>query len=181
MDAQTMQAQQDADRDHATSTEARSDIVRLAELARRGSLDAGRELIRRAIAECDRSEELRDPDLSEWLKDFLSGAFTHPRRSVGQLLGTPGNHLHQERAAESTRSRFFGQEIYSRVRAALKAGRPRKRAFNDVARDLNALGYRNSKNEQLRAASIERQYYEVRRRKIALADRTQREHRKRTR
>jgi hypothetical protein len=59
----------------------------------------------------------------------------------------------------------LSQEAYYRVRKAIEAGRPLKRAFNDVARELNALGYRNANQAPLRASSIERRYYAVHRAK----------------
>lgn len=59
----------------------------------------------------------------------------------------------------------LSQEAYYRVRRAVEAGRPLKRAFSDVARELNALGYRNANQALLRASSIERRYYEINRTK----------------
>jgi hypothetical protein len=55
--------------------------------------------------------------------------------------------------------RLLEQEACRRVREALKAGAARKKAFIDVARAMNALGYRNLKGSALRAASIENLYY----------------------
>ena len=57
--------------DLAENTHARWEIAHLAELARGGNLSAARELVRRAIAQCDQEPELYGPALSEWLKDFL--------------------------------------------------------------------------------------------------------------
>jgi len=74
----------------------------------------------------------------------------------------------------------LSQEAYRRVQDALDAGAPRKRIFSDVARELDALGYRNSRNQPLRAASIERAYYQVRRKRNGVAS-AQREPRWRTR
>ena len=62
------------DGDQARSTHARWEIERLAELARSGSLSAARELVRRAIAQCDQEPELYGAPLSEWLKEFLDKA-----------------------------------------------------------------------------------------------------------
>jgi hypothetical protein len=137
----------------------------LARLARSGDYPAGRELIRRAIDECEHREDLRDPVLSEWLKDFLSGAISNPRQSLKRLIAPREEPRRVKEPSESVSARPLSQEAYGRVRRALKTGVPRKRVFNDVARELNALGYRNPRNEPLRASSIERQYYDMRRRK----------------
>lgn len=151
--------------DQATSTHARWEIERLAELARRGSLSAARELVRRAIAHCDQEPELYGATLSEWLKEFLSKAARNPRQPVGQLMAPRAKQMRPASEVELVYSLSLSQEAYYRVRKAIEAGRPLKRAFNDVARELNALGYRNANQAPLRASSIERRYYAVHRAK----------------
>jgi hypothetical protein len=151
--------------DQATSTHARWEIERLAELARRGSLSAARELMRRAIAQCDQEPELYGAALSEWLKEFLGKAARNPRQPVGQLMAPRAKQIRPASEVELVYSLSLSQEAYYRVRKAIEAGRPLKRAFNDVARELNALGYRNANQAPLRASSIERRYYAVHRAK----------------
>jgi hypothetical protein len=151
--------------EHARSTHARWEIERLAALARSGSLSAARELVRRAIAQCDQEPELRSAALSEWLKEFLGRAVRNPRQQVGQLMAPRSKPLRPANDVELVYSLSLSQEAYYRVRKAIEAGRPLKRAFNDVARELNALGYRNANQAPLRASSIERRYYEVHRTK----------------
>lgn len=150
--------------DQAAGTYARWEIDRLAGLARRGSLSAARELVRRAIAHCDQEPELHGP-LTGWLKEFLGRAASHPRQPVGQLMAPKAKQLRPASHVELVYSLSLSQEVYYRVRTAIDAGRPLKRAFNDVARELNALGYRNTNQALLRASSIERRYYAVRRTK----------------
>ena len=151
--------------DQMRTTHARWEIEHLAELARSGSLSAARELVRRAIAQCDQEPELYGAALTEWLKEFLGKAARNPRQQVGQLLAPRTKQLRPSNDVELVYSLSLSQEAYYRVRKAIEAGRPLKRAFNDVARELNALGYRNANQAPLRAASIERRYYEVHRTK----------------
>ena len=125
----------------------------------------GYELVRRAIAQCDHEPELYGPALSEWLKGFLDRAVKNPRQPVGQLMAPRTKQLRPSNEVELVYSLSLSQEAYYRVRKAIEAGRSLKRAFNDVARELNALGYRNANQAPLRAASIERRYYEVHRTK----------------
>ena len=147
------------------STHARWEIERLAELARNGSLSAVRELVRRAIAQCDQEPELHGTALSEWLKEFLGKAVSNPRQQVGHLMAPRSKQIRPSNDVELVYSLSLSQEAYYRVRKAIEAGRPLKRAFNDVARELNAIGYRNANQAPLRASSIERRYYEVHRTK----------------
>jgi hypothetical protein len=147
------------------STHARWEIEHLAELARSGSLSAARELVRRAIAQCDQEPELHGPALSDWLKEFLDKAARNPRQPVGQLMAPRRKQIRPTCDVELVYSLSLSQEAYYRVRQAVDAGRPLKRAFGDVARELNALGYRNANEAPLRASSIERRYYEVHRTK----------------
>ncbi|MGH9239235.1 MAG: hypothetical protein ACRD3G_14435 [Vicinamibacterales bacterium] len=151
--------------DQMRTTHARWEIEHLADLARNGSLSAARELVRRAIAQCDQEPELYGAALTEWLKEFLGKAARNPRQQVGQLLAPRTKQLRPSSDVELVYSLSLSQEAYYRVRKAIEAGRPLKRAFNDVARELNALGYRNANQAPLRAASIERRYYEVHRAK----------------
>jgi hypothetical protein len=151
--------------DQMRTTHARWEIEHLAELARSGSLSAARELVRRAIAQCDQEPELYGTALTEWLKEFLGKAARNPRQQVGQLLAPRTKPLRPSSDVELVYSLSLSQEAYYRVRKAIEAGRSLKRAFNDVARELNALGYRNANQAPLRAASIERRYYEVHRTK----------------
>jgi len=151
--------------DHVRTTHARWEIERLAALARSGSLSAARELVRRAIAQCDQEPELYGPALSEWLKEFLDKAARNPRQPVGQLMAPRARQMRPVSDVELVYSLSLSQEAYYRVRQAIEAGRPLKRAFNDVARELNALGYRNANQAPLRASSIERRYYAVHRTK----------------
>jgi hypothetical protein len=151
--------------DQLQRTHARWEVEHLAELARSGSLSAARELVRRAIAQCDQEPELYGPALTEWLKEFLGKAARNPRQQVGQLLAPRTKQLRPSSDVELVYSLSLSQEAYYRVRKAVEAGRPLKRAFNDVARELNALGYRNANQALLRASSIERRYYEVHRTK----------------
>jgi hypothetical protein len=153
------------DGDQMRTTHATWEIEHLAELARSGSLSAARELVRRAIAQCDQEPELYGAALAEWLKEFLGKAARNPRQQVGQLLAPRTKQLRPSSDIELVYSLSLSQEAYYRVRKAIEAGRPLKRAFNDVARELNALGYRNANQAPLRAASIERRYYEVHRAK----------------
>lgn len=151
--------------DHVRATHARWEIEHLAELARSGSLSAARELVRRAIAQCDQEPGLYGAALTEWLKEFLGKAARNPRQQVGQLLAPRTKQLRPSSDVELIYSLSLSQEAYYRVRKAIAAGTPLKRAFNDVARELNALGYRNANQAPLRASSIERRYYEVHRTK----------------
>ena len=151
--------------DLAKNTHARWEIAHLAELARGGNLSAARELVRRAIAQCDQEPELYGPALSEWLKDFLDRVVRNPRQPVGQLMAPRAKQLRPTSEVELVYALSLSQEAYYRVRKAIEAGRPLKRAFNDVARELNALGYRNANQALLRASSIERRYYEVHRKR----------------
>src|SRR5688500_17483633 len=151
--------------DLAKNTHARWEIAHLAELARGGNLSAARELVRRAIAQCDQEPELYGPALSEWLKDFLDRVVRNPRQPVGQLMAPRAKQLRPTSEVELVYSLSLSQEAYYRVRKAIEAGRPLKRAVNDVARELNALGYRNANQAPLRASSIERRYYAVHRAK----------------
>lgn len=153
------------DGDQMRTTHARWEIEHLADRARNGSLSAARELVRRAIAQCDQEPELYGAALTEWLKEFLGKAAKNPRQQVGQLLAPRTKQLRPSSDVELVYSLSLSQEAYYRVRKAIEAGRPLKRAFNDVARELNALGYRNANQAPLRAASIERRYYEVHRAK----------------
>ena len=89
----------------------------------------------------------------------------NPRQRVGQLLAPRTKQLRPSSDVELIYSLSLSQEAYFRVRKAIAAGRPLKRAFNDVARELNALGYGNANQAPLRASSIERRYYEVHRTK----------------
>jgi hypothetical protein len=147
------------------STHARWEIERLTELARNGSLSAARELVRRAIARCDQEPELYGAALAEWLKEFLGRAARNPRQQVGQLMAPRTRQPRPASEVELVYSLSLSQEAYYRVRKAIEEGRPLKRAFNDVARELNALGYRNANQAPLRASSIERRYYAVHRTK----------------
>ena len=65
-------------------------------------------------------------------------------------------------ADRKSHQRPLTEEAYRRVNAALEAGQPRKRAYSNVAHELNALGYRSRRNLPLRATSIEKLYYEAR-------------------
>jgi hypothetical protein len=153
------------DDDRVSNTHSRWEIAHLAELARGGNLSAARELVRRAIAQCHQDPELYGPALSEWLTDFLDRVVRNPRQPVGQLMAPRAKQLRPTTDVELAYSLSLSQEVYYRVRQAIDAGRPLKRAFNDVARELNALGYRNANQALLRASSIERRYYEVHRTK----------------
>jgi hypothetical protein len=150
------------------STHARWEIEHLAELARSGSLSAARELVRRAIAQCDHDPDLYGAALTQWVKEFLGKAARNPRQPVGQLMAPPPPREKQLRPTndvELVYSLSLSQETYYRVRKAVEAGRPLKRAFSDVAKELNVLGYRNANQAPLRASSIERRYYAVHRTK----------------
>lgn len=151
--------------DPIKSTHAQWEIEHLAELARSGNLSAARELVRRAIAQCDHGPEPYGPALSEWLKGFLDRAVRNPRQPVGQLMAPRTKQLRPSNEVELVYSLSLSQEAYYRVRKAVEAGRPLKRAFSDVARELNALGFRNANQALLRASSIERRYYDVHRTK----------------
>jgi hypothetical protein len=153
--------------DQVLTTHARWEIEHLAELARSGSLSAARELVRRAIAQCDHEPDLYGAALTKWVKEFLGKAARNPRQPVGQLMAPPPTEkqLRPTNDVELVYSLSLSQETYYRVRKAVEAGRPLKRAFNDVARELNTLGYRNANQAPLRASSIERRYYAVHRTK----------------
>jgi hypothetical protein len=151
--------------DHVKTTHAQWEIEHLADLARSGNLSAARELVRRAIAQCDHEPELYGPALAEWLKDFLDRAVRNPRQPVGQVMAPRTKQLRPSNEVELVYSLSLSQEAYYRVRKAVDGGRPLKRAFGDVARELNALGYRNANQAPLRASSIERRYYDVHRTK----------------
>ena len=90
------------------------------------------------------------------MTDFLTAALRQPRRTVRQLIAPRTEDL---RRSSLPQTRSLSHEVFLRVRQELKAGTPRKKVFSDVAKQLDALGYRNSKNERLRANSIEHQYY----------------------
>ena len=143
---------------------------RLAEFARRGSLAAGRELIRRATIRlewvCNERPDLIEPDLCDWLRTILGNASENPRQPLGQLIAPRSSrerHLRPKSHAELLHDLSLTQEAYVRVRKAVDAGTQLKVVFEAVADELNALGYRNSNNEPLRASSIRDRYYSVRR------------------
>src|SRR5688500_1597208 len=149
--------------DHVKDAHARWEIGHLAELARNGSLAAGRELIRRVIARYAQQPDQLNPALSDWLKDFLREVVRNPRQSVGQLSAPREKHRRPRSHAELVHALSLSQEAYYRVRQAVEAGAPLKTACEAVAAELNALGYRNSNKAPLRASSIARRYYAVRR------------------
>lgn len=157
----------DSPGDQVNSVHARWEIRHLAELARNGSLAAGRELIHRALTQWDRATsqrpDLLEPALYHWLKGFLSSAAENPRQSIGELIAPRETHPRPISHAELMHALSLSQEAYFRVQKAVDDGRSLTTVFNAVAEELNALGYRNAKNAPLRASSIRRRYYEVRR------------------
>lgn len=146
-------------------TPARWQITRLRELAGNGSLAAGRELIRLAILQCEQTStehpDLLEPTLCDWLKDVLSTASGNPRVPIGHVLAPPGERLRPRSDAELVHAISLEQEAYYRVQQALDDGVPLKAALPAVARELNALGYRNSNNRPLGPSSIRDRYYAV--------------------
>ena len=144
-------------------------IGRLRELARRGSLAAGRELLLRAITQCERASNLQpgllDPYLCEWLTDVLRKVASNPRQSIGHLIAPARERLRPSSHAELVRAMSLDQEAYYRVRKAVDEGIPLKTVLPAVAAELNALGYRTSNNEPLQAATIRYRYYAVSQRK----------------
>lgn len=152
--------------DDVDSTHARWEIRHLAELARHGSLAAGRELIHRAITQWDRASsqrpDLLEPALYEWLKGVLSHAAENPRQPVGQLIAPREMHPRPISRAELMHALSLSQEAYFRVQKAVDEGGSLAGVFDAVAEELNSLGYRNANNAPLKASSIRRRYYEVR-------------------
>ncbi len=153
----------------------RWEFERLAEFARRGSLAAGRELIRRATIQvelaCSHRPDLIEPDLADWLRTLLGKASKNPRQPIGQLIAPRS--VRTERPRPTTHAELLydlslTQEAYIRVRRAVDAGAQLKAVFDTIAEELSALGYRNSKNEPLRGSSIRDRYYAVRREEIRL-------------
>lgn len=140
-------------------------IERLSELARGGSLAAGRELIQRAIARCEQASrqhpDLFEPALCHWLKDLLAAAFRNPRQSVGHLLAPPQKRVRALTHAELVEALSLSQEAHYRVRKMTDAGVLLKDACTAVAEELNALGYRNANSEPLTATIVQRRFYEV--------------------
>lgn len=148
-----------------TSPHTESTVESLAKSAKRGNVAAGCELLRRAVFQLSQPEDLRDPDLSLWVADFLAAALQQPSQTVSQLMAPRKKDLRGTRPT-TPQTQPLSQEVFFRVRKALATGMPRKKVFSDVAEELNALGYRNPKNERLRANSIERAYYAARRKAI---------------
>ena len=146
-------------------TPAHWQIRRLRELAGNGSLAASRELIRLALIQCEQAStqhpSLLEPALYDWLKEVLSTASRNPRQPIGHVLAPPGERLRPRSEAELVHALSLEQEAYYRVRKALDEGTPLKTALTSVARELNALGYRNSSNRPLRPSSIRDRYYAV--------------------
>jgi hypothetical protein len=140
-------------------------IRRLRELARGGSLAAGRELIRLAIIQGEQAStqhpQLLEPALWDWVKNVLTQASRNPRQSIGQVLAPPGQHLRPRSEAELIHAMSLEQEAYHRVRKALDEGVPLKDALPVIANELNALGYRSSNNRPLQPSSIRDRYYAV--------------------
>jgi hypothetical protein len=155
-----------ARRDSLRRTHARWEIGRLEELARTGSLAAGRELMHRVITQSDRASsrypDVFEPVLHRWLRDVLRNAIENPRQSIGQLMAPRKANPRPINHAELIRALSLSQEAYYRVRKAVEAGAPINPTFAAVADELNGLGYRNSSNGLLRASSIRRRYYAVR-------------------
>jgi hypothetical protein len=153
----------------------RWEFERLAEFARRGSLAAGRELIRRATIQlelaCSQRPDLIEPDLGDWLRNLLGKALNNPRQPIGQLMAPRSARTERPRPkthAELLYDLSLTQEAYIRVRRAVAAGAQLKTVFHTVAVELSALGYRNSKHEPLRGSSIRDRYYAVRREETRL-------------
>jgi hypothetical protein len=144
-------------------------IERLTELAERGSLSAGRELIHRTIHQCQRASrqhpELLDPALCLWLKQFLGRAGKNTRETVGDLIAPAraprGSGQRPKSHAELIHDMSLAEEAYSRVKKTVDAGLSLKTAFVTVAEELNALGFRNSRNEPVAWHVIRGRYYEV--------------------
>jgi len=155
-----------ARRDSLKRTHARWEIGRLEELARTGSVAAGRELMHRVITQSERASgrypDVFEPVLHRWLRDVLTKAIENPRQSIGQLMAPRDPRpRHPASHAELILALSLSQEAYFRVRKAVDAGAQLNPTFAAVADELNALGYRNSSNGLLRASSIRRRYYEV--------------------
>ena len=147
------------------------EIEQLSDLARRGSLAAGRELIQRAIDQCARASTRRPdliaPDLCGWLKEFLDAAFENPRQSLSELIAPPRPRLRAMSHAELVLDLTLSEEVYARVRMKTSAGVSRKDVFTAVAEELNELGYRNAHNKPLKAGTIQHRFYDMSRRKRA--------------
>lgn len=140
-------------------------LERLRALAQSGSIAAGRELMRRAIAQSERAAnhrpDLIEPGLCEWLKEFLDAAFENPRQSVGELIAPPQGRLRALSHPELVQTLALTQEVHDRVRIQVDAGVPLREAFPAVAEELNALGYRNANDQLLTWSAIRRRFYEV--------------------
>lgn len=153
-------------------THARWQVARLRELARRGSLAAGRELIRLAVVQCvqasRRHPDLFAPDLCDWLKDVLTRAASNPRQPIGHVVAAPRERLRPKTDAELAHDMSLDQEAYYRVRKAVDGGVPLRTILPAVAEELNALGYRNSNHQPLQASTIRHRYYAVSRLKRRL-------------
>jgi hypothetical protein len=147
-------------------------IARLRELAHRGSLAAGRELIRLVIFQCvrvsSRHPDLLEPDLCDWLKDMLTRASRNPRQAIGHVVAPPRERLRPKTDAELAHAMSLDSEAYYRVRKAVDDGAPLRTILPAVAEALNALGYRNSNNQPLQASTIRHRYYAVSRLKRRL-------------
>jgi len=153
----------------------RWEFERLVEFARRGSLAAGRELIRRVSIQlelvCSQRPDLIKPVLGDWLRTLLGKASKQPRLPIGQLIAPRSSRnrfLRPQTHAELLYDLALTQEAYIRVRKAVAAGARLKTVYKTVAEELNGLGYRNSKNELLREWSIRDRYYAVRRKELRL-------------
>jgi len=153
----------------------RWEFERLVEFARRGSLAAGRELIRRVSIQlelaCSQRPDLIKPVLGDWLRTLLGKASKHPRLPIGQLIAPRSSRNRVRRPkthAELLYDLALTQEAYIRVRKAVDAGARLKTVYKTVAEELNGLGYRNSKNELLREWSIRDRYYAVRSKELRL-------------
>ena len=146
-------------------TPERWQIGRLRELARGGSLAAGRELIRLAIVQGEQASsahpDLLEPAVWDWLKNILTKASRNPRQSVGHVIAPPGERLRPQSEAELIHAMSLDQEAHYRVRKAVEDGESLKSALATVAEELNALGYRNSNNQPLQPSSIRDRYYAV--------------------
>jgi hypothetical protein len=152
-------------RDRRTKPHGNWQLERLKAMAQRGSIAAGRELMRRAIRQSELAAnhrpDLIEPGLCEWLKEFLDAAFENPRQSVGELIAPPQRRPRPLTHAELLEAMSLTQEVRYRVRKQAEAGVPLKEVFPAVAEELNALGYRNAHDRLLTWSAVRRRFYEA--------------------
>ena len=147
-------------------------VDHLVALAATGSLAAARELMHRVLRHCEHTSRVR-PDLFQpalllWLKPFFNRVVDDPRRPAVDLMAGPrpqhgtGKRVTPMSHAELVHAMSLAEEAYLRVQQGVDDGLPLRSVLNAVTNELNALGYRNRRNEPLTVTLVRERYYRVR-------------------